>query len=296
MTSLGGSSLGGAPSPSGRGRFWRSPRQVVSRPLSAIALVYVLLWAVIAVAAPLIAPYDPSLQALDNRLVGPGGDHLLGTDEFGRDVLSRIIYGARIALLAPLVSIAAAILIGVPIGLWAGLRKGKVDAIAGRLADTLLSLPGIVIALAVIAVVGPGLVNVMLAVGILFAPTLFRIVRGSTLAVAEETFIESATAVGSSTRRTIWVHILPNIAAPLMVQVTLLMGLSLLIEASLSFLGIGVQPPTPSWGAMLRDAYENQYRAPFAALPSGIAVCTLVLSFNIVGDSIRDSLTARRRR
>ena len=143
---------------------------------------------------------------------------------------------------------------------------------------------------------GPGLVNVMLAVGILFAPTLFRIVRGSTLAVAEETFIESAKAAGSSTSRTIWVHVLPNIAAPLMVQITLLMGLSLLIEASLSFLGIGVLPPTPSWGAMLRDAYENQYQAPYSALPSGIAICALVLSFNIIGDSIRDSLSARRRR
>lgn len=282
--------------PARRRRLRTSLRLVASRPLSAVALGFIVLCAVIAIAAPLIAPHDPSVQNLDNGLAGPSGSHLLGTDEFGRDVLSRVIYGARIALVAPLVSIVAAVLVGVPVGLWSGLWRGKVDAIAGRLADTLLSLPGIVIALAIIAVVGPGLVNVMLAVGILFAPTLFRIVRGATLAVAEETFIESARAIGSSTTRTIWVHVLPNIAAPLMVQVTLLMGLSLLIEASLSFLGIGVLPPTPSWGAMLRDAYENQYQAPYAALPSGIAICLLVLSFNIVGDTIRDSLSARRRR
>ena len=279
-----------------RKRLRQSLRIVASRPLSAAALGFILLCAVVAIAAPLVAPHDPSAQDLDQGLTGPAWDHLLGTDEFGRDVLSRIIYGARIALMAPIVSIIAAIAIGVPIGLWSGLRRGKVDAIAGRLADTLLSLPGIVIALAIIAVVGPGLVNVMLAVGILFSPTLFRIVRGATMAVAEETFIESARAVGSSSTRTIWVHVLPNIAAPLMVQITLLMGLSLLIEASLSFLGIGVLPPTPSWGAMLRDAYENQYQAPYSALPSGIAICVLVLSFNIVGDSIRDSLTSRRRR
>ncbi|GGP04232.1 hypothetical protein GCM10012278_19040 [Nonomuraea glycinis] len=188
-----------------------------------------------------------------------------------------------------------ALLIGLPLGLWAGLRRGAVDAIAGRLADTILSLPALVAALAIIAVLGPGLVNAMLSIGIIFAPGLFRVVRGATLAVAEETFVDSAVAIGSSTRRTLWVHILPNIAAPLLVQVTILMGVALLVEASLSFIGLGVQPPDASWGSMLKAAYTNQFHSPFAVVPSGVAMVLTVLAFNTIGDSIRDAVGLRRR-
>ncbi|MEV0163905.1 ABC transporter permease [Nonomuraea fuscirosea] len=268
---------------------------IVRRPASAVAVGFVLLLVFLAVAGPLVSPHDPEAQDLGNRFAGLSSTHLLGTDEFGRDVTSRIIQAARIAVTAPLISVGVALLIGLPLGLWAGLRRGVVDAVAGRLADTILSLPALVGALAIVAVLGPGLVNAMLAVGIIFAPGLFRVVRGATLAVAEETFVESAVAIGSSTRRTLWVHILPNIAAPLLVQVTILMGVALLAEASLSFIGLGVQPPDASWGSMLKAAYTNQFDSPFSVVPSGVAMVLTVLAFNTIGDSIRDAVGLRRR-
>jgi peptide/nickel transport system permease protein len=267
---------------------------LMRRPSFVVAAGFLVFLVVVAALAPLIAPHDPSAQVLEDRLQGPSWTHLLGTDDLGRDVLSRLVYAARLALLAPLISVGVAILLGVPAGLWAGMRRGWVDAITGRLNDTLLSLPGLAFALAVVAVLGPGLVNAMVAMGIVFAPSLYRVVRGATLAVAEESFIESARAIGCSTRRIVWVHVLPNIAAPFLVQVTILMGVALLAEASLSFLGLGVQPPDSSWGSMLEVAYQNQYAAPLAVLPAGTALVLTVLSFNTVGDSIRDAVARRR--
>jgi peptide/nickel transport system permease protein len=267
---------------------------LVRRPSFVVAAGFLVFLVVVAVLAPLVAPHDPSAQVLEDRLEGPSWTHLLGTDDLGRDVLSRLIYAARLALLAPLISVGVAIVLGVPAGLWAGMSRGWVDAVTGRLSDTLLSLPGLAFALAVVAVLGPGLFNAMVAMGIVFAPSLYRVVRGATLAVAEESYIESARAIGSSTRRTIAVHVLPNIAAPFLVQVTILMGVALLAEASLSFLGLGVQPPDSSWGSMLEVAYQNQYDAPLAVLPAGTALVLTVLSFNTVGDSIRDAVARRR--
>ncbi|MFI7450188.1 ABC transporter permease [Nonomuraea sp. NPDC049714] len=268
---------------------------ILRRPASATAVAFIALLVFLAIAGPLVSPHDPEAQNLGNRFAELSWTHLLGTDEFGRDVASRIIQASRIAVIAPLISVGVALLIGLPLGLWAGLRRGVVDAVAGRLADTILSLPALVGALAIVAVLGPGLVNAMLAVGIIFAPGLFRVVRGATLAVAEETFVDSAVAIGSSTRRTLWVHILPNIAAPLLVQVTILMGVALLAEASLSFIGLGVQPPDASWGSMLKAAYTNQFHSPFSVVPSGIAMVLTVLAFNTIGDSIRDAVGLRRR-
>jgi peptide/nickel transport system permease protein len=270
-------------------------RAILRRPASAAASGFLLLLVFFAVAGPLIYPHDPDAQDLGNRLAGLSWTHLLGTDEFGRDVASRIIQASRIAIAAPLISVGVALVIGLPFGLWAGLRRGIVDAVAGRLADTLLSLPALVGALAIVSVLGPGLVNAMLAVGIIFSPGLFRVVRGATLSVAEETFVDSAVAIGSPTRRTLWVHILPNIAAPLMVQVTVLMGVALLAEASLSFIGLGVQPPSASWGSMLKAAYTNQFNAPFSVVPPGVAMLLTVLAFNTIGDAIRDAFGIRRR-
>jgi peptide/nickel transport system permease protein len=259
-----------------------------------VAASFLLLLVVVAVFAPVIAPYDPNKQVLADRLQGPSAQHWLGTDDLGRDVLSRLIHAADLALLAPLISVGVAILIGVPTGLWAGLRRGWVDAVFSRIADALLSLPGLAFALAIVAVLGPGLVNAMVAMGIVFAPNLFRVVRGAALAVAEESYIESARAIGCSTARIVWVHVLPNIAAPFLVQTTILMGVALLAEASLSFLGLGVQPPDSSWGSMLEVAYQNQYRAPFAVLPAGTALVLTVLAFNTIGDCIRDAVARRR--
>ena len=270
-------------------------RSLLRRPASAAAIGFVVLLVFLAIAGPLVSPHDPETQDLGNRFAGLSSTHLLGTDEFGRDVASRIIQATRIAIVAPLIAVGVGLLIGLPLGLWAGLRRGAVDAIAGRLADTILSLPALVGALAIVAVLGPGLVNAMLAVGIIFSPGLFRVVRGATLSVAEETFVDSAEAIGSSTRRTLWVHILPNIAAPLLVQVTILMGVALLAEASLSFIGLGVQPPDASWGSMLKSAYNNQFESPFSVVPSGIAMVLTVLAFNTIGDSIRDAVGLRRR-
>lgn len=258
------------------------------RPRTIIAGGFLVLLPLIALLAPLLAPHDPAEQDLLNTFAGISADHLLSTDQFGRDVLSRLIFATRITVIGPPIAIAVATIIGVPMGLWAGHRGGAVDTIAGRTADTLLSLPGFVTALAIVAVLGPSLVNAMVAIGIVFSPGLFRLTRGATLEATRETYIESAHAIGSSTPRILGVHILPNIAGPLLVQMTLLMGVALLIEASLSFLGLGVQPPDASWGSMLREAYDNQFAAPYSVIPPGIALVLTVLAINTVGDAASD--------
>jgi len=269
-------------------------RRASRRTSFVIAAAFIGVLIVAAVGAPLLAPHDPGTQNLANQLQGPSGTHPLGTDDLGRDVASRLIFAARLALLAPLISVGVAVLIGVPSGLLAGLRRGWLDAVTGRIADSLLSLPGLAFALAIVAVLGPGLTNAMVAMGIVFAPSLYRVVRGATLTVAEETYIESARSIGASNSRIVVSHVMPNIAAPLLVQVTILMGVALLAEASLSFLGLGVQAPDASWGSMLRTAYENQYSAPYSVLPAGIALVLTVLAFNTVGDTIRDVVASRR--
>lgn len=277
----------------------RSPLREIGRaflrsPASLAAIAFLLLLLFLAVAAPLVMPYDPAAQSLGDKLAGPSTHHLLGTDQFGRDVLSRMMSASRIALLAPAIAIVTAVIVGVPIALLAGLRRGVIDAVAGRLADAVMSLPALALSMAIIAILGPGLVNSMIAVGIASAPSLFRVVRGAALATSRETFMESAESIGCRTRRIIWVHLLPNVAAPLLVQATILMGIALLAEASLSFIGLGVQPPDTSWGSMLADAYQNQYDAPFAAVAPGIALALTVLSFNVLGDTLRDVITAGR--
>lgn len=270
-------------------------RILFARPSGTAAIAFLLLIIVLAAAAPLIAPHDPDAQSIAHRFASPGGHYWLGTDALGRDVLSRLIYGARIALVAPVISVGVALVIGLPTGILAGLRRGWFDTISSRITDTLLSLPGLAFALAIVAVLGPGLVNAMLALGITFAPRIFRIVRGATLAISEETFIHSAKAIGCSTRRITSSHVLPNIAAPLLVQTTIFVGVALIAEASLSFLGLGVQPPGSSWGTMLDLAYKNQYQDSWGLLPPGIAIILTVLACNTLGDVIRDVMSARER-
>ena len=270
-------------------------RAVLRRPAAAASVAFVALLVLLAVFGPLVSPHDPDAQDLANRFAGPGGAHLLGTDDFGRDVLSRMIEASRITIIAPLISVGIAVVVGLPVGMLAAVRGGWVDGVAGRLADTVLALPALVGALAIVAVLGPGLVTTMIAVGIIFTPTMFRVVRGASVAVAEETFVRSAEAIGSSRRRVLAVHVLPNIAAPVLVQVTILMGVALLVEASLSFIGLGVQPPDASWGSMLKAAYANQFKAPYAVVPPGVAMVLTVLAFNTIGDAIRDAVGIRRR-
>ena len=277
-------------------RTHRSVAQRLARHRGAqIAGGFLLLVLLAAILAPLIAPHDPSEQELLRTLEGPSGDYLLGTDGKGRDVLSRLIHASRVALLAPLQAVTVAVVIGVPSGLLAGTIRGRLDNVFSRLADALLSMPPLVVALAIIAILGPGLTNAMVAIGIVYAPRLFRITRGSTLAVGQELFVDASTSIGCSTPRLVWAHILPNIAGPLLVQVSLMMGFSLLAEATLSFLGLGVQIPDSSWGTMLRDAYQNNFRAPYGVIPPGIAMTLTILAFNTLGDALRDVVTARRR-
>lgn len=270
-------------------------RALVRRPAAVAALAYLLVLLFLSFAAPLVAPYDPALQDLENQFAGPSWSHLFGTDEFGRDVLSRVMYASQIALASAVIAMVVAAVLGVPLGLLAGLRRGLVDAVLGRIADAVMSLPGLVLAMAVITILGPGLVNAMFAVGIAAAPGLFRVVRGAALATAREPFMESAECIGCTTRRLVWVHLLPNVAAPLLVQVTFLMSVALLIEAGLSFIGLGVQPPVASWGSMLATAYQNQYTDPFGAVAPGVALALTVLAFNVLGDTLRDAIMTGKR-
>lgn len=276
----------------------RSSRYVLrrlARPAVFLAGGFLLLLILLALLAPVIAPYDPAAQDLLGQLQPPSAAHLLGTDHLGRDVFTRLIYATQLTLLAPLISVGVAVVLALPTGMLAGYRRGWVDATTGRIAEVFLSLPGLVFALAMVAVLGPGIVNAMLALGIAFSPGLYRIVRAATLGVARETYIESAKSIGSSTLRILFVHVVPNILAPLIVQVTILMGISIIAESGLSFIGVGAQPPTASLGSMLRDAYDFQFQAPLAVLPPGIVLVLTVFSFNTLGDRLRDALLGEQR-
>ena len=280
----------------------RSPMGVFGRRLlrskiNLACLAFVLLVVLCAILAPLLAPYDPNLQHLESRYLAPlhGTQFVLGTDDLGRDVLSRALYASRVSVTAPLISVGVALAAGVSFGLVAGFAGGRVDWLLSRLADVFNSIPALVLALAVIAVLGPGLMNAMLAIGLASAPRLFRVVRGASLAVREETYIEASIVVGCSRLRTVLVHVLPNVRSPLLVQTSLLMSLSLLAEAALSFLGLGIQPPAPSWGAMLRTAFEQQFLGPWLVVVPGLLIMLMVLSFNLLGDGIRDAIGRERR-
>lgn len=271
-----------------------SRRQILKRllrqPAAFLSLLFLVLVLVVAALAPWITPHNPDAQDLANGFAPASLEHPLGTDRYGRDVVSRIMVSARVALIAPVIAVGIASVVGISAGLLAGMRRGRTDSVLSTISDTLLSIPAIVFALAIVAVLGQGLVNSMVAIGIVLSPYLFRVVRGATMVVSEETFIASARSIGSGQIRIMIKHILPNIAAPVLVQVTLLMAISLLAEAALSFLGLGMQPPAASWGAMLRSAYESQYEAPFAVVAPGVAIVLTVLAFNTLGDSLRDAL------
>jgi len=260
-----------------------------------LAAGFLVLLLFVAIFAEVIAPYDYTAQDLRNQLQPISPEHWLGTDHLGRDVLSRLMFAARLTLLAPLLSVGIALILALPTGLFAGFRRGWIDEVTSRIAEVFLSLPGLVFALVIVAILGCGLFNAMLALGIAFAPGLFRIVRAATLGVAGETYIESARSIGSSTGRTVFVHVVPNIMAPLVVQVTILMGISIIAESALSFIGVGAQPPSASLGTMLRDAYDFQFKAPLAVLPPGIVLVLTVLCFNTLGDRFRDALLGEQR-
>ncbi len=242
--------------------------------------------------APWLAPHDPTAQ-IGKRLLPPGGDYALGTDEFGRDILSRILFGARISLWVGMLSVSIALLGGALLGLISGYYGGIADHLIMRVMDVIFSVPAIVLAIGITGILGPNLTNAMIAIGIVYAPTFARVTRGPVLSVMQREYVEAARAVGSTSPRIIFWHVLPNIAAPLIVQTTLSLSTAILTEAALSFLGLGIQPPEPSWGTMLGTGRKYMELAPWVAVFPGVAIMLTVLGFNLLGDSLRDILDPR---
>lgn len=270
--------------------FWYRFRQ--NRP-ALLGAVIIVLMIVMALFAQIMSPYDPTHQDLNAIVQPPGHGHLLGTDDLGRDVLSRIIYGARISVAASIVPVLIALTIGVPLGLITGYFHGIWEQIIMRVVDAMQAFPFLVLALALAAALGPGFVNVAIAIGIGFTPAFIRIVRGQVLSVSAQDYILSAKSFGASDFRILRRHVLPNSLGPLLVQTSVAMAAALLAEAGLSFLGVGVQPPTPSWGQMLTIAQTYIYSAPWLAIWPGMAIFLAVLGFNLLGDGIRDGIDPR---
>ncbi len=275
-----------------RGRLWR---RLSKRKSALVGLAVVLLMVFVAVFAPLLAPYDPAAQSWTLVRKAPSMAHWFGTDEAGRDMLSRIIWGARASLLAGLTSVAIAMAIGVPLGLAAGFLGGIIDGFISRFTDAMLACPFLILAIAFAAFLGPSLTNAMLAIGITATPLFIRLTRGQVLSIKAEEYIEAASAVGNPQWRIAVRHILPNILPQLMVQATLTIASAIIAEASMSFLGLGLQPPAPSWGSMLNSAQRFLSNAPWMALWPGMAIFMTVLSFNLLGDGLRDALDPRSR-
>ena len=260
-----------------------------------VGLAVVLLFVVLALFAPWIAPHDPIAASWAAIRKPPSPQYWLGTDDIGRDVLSRVIWGTRASLLAGIVSVSISLLIGVPLGMAAGFLGGAVDAVISRITDAFLACPFLILAIALAAFLGPSLTNAMIAIGVSAAPIFVRLARGQVLSVKVEDYVEAARAVGNSPLRIALRHILPNITAPLMVQATLAIAAAVIAEASLSFLGLGQQPPAPSWGSMLNTAKNYVDNSPWMAISPGVSIFLLVLSFNLLGDGLRDALDPRQR-
>jgi peptide/nickel transport system permease protein len=272
----------------------RALRQLVKRRGAMIGLAIVVFFILLAAAAPLVSPYDPLATNWATVRKAPSAAHLFGTDEIGRDVLARIIWGSRASRLAGLVSVMLALAVGVPIGLVSGYVGGALDATVMRIIDAMLAIPFLILAIALAAFLGPSLTNAMIAIGITQMPIFARLTRAQVLSVKHEDYVEAAHAIGNPEHRIVLCHILPNIVPPLLVQATLATAAAIIAEASLSFLGLGQQPPNPSWGSMLNTAKNFMAQAPWMAIWPGLAIFSLVLSLNLFGDGLRDALDPRR--
>lgn len=263
-------------------RFWGNK--------TAVAAAAVLVFVVgVCVAAPVLAPYDPTQVDIPNRLSGPTWQHLLGTDALGRDTLSRVMYGGRVSIGAACLAVAIACTLGVPAGMLGGYLGGKVDWCINRAADVLMTFPALVLTMAIIAATGPGLIRAMVSLGIVYSPRMFRVVRGATLSVREEVYVEASVSIGAPDSLMIRKHVLPNILSPTLVQVTLLLASALLAEVTISLLGLGALPPTASWGSMLGQAFQEIRDVPMLVVYPGVAVALTSLAFNLLGDGLRDS-------
>ncbi|QQA44928.1 ABC transporter permease [Pelagovum pacificum] len=263
---------------------------LTARPATIVACIFVLFFIVVAVFAPLIAPYDPLQQSILSVNQSPSSEHLVGTDQFGRDVLSRLIFGSRNSLIFGFVSPVSAAIIGTILGVTAGYFGGLTDRIISRVIDMLLAFPELLLAILIAAVLGGGFWNVVAVLTVAFTPGFARVARASTLAVRQEPYIEAAVAVGLRTPKLIIRHVVPNIAAPVVVLTTLWISSAIRLEASLSFLGIGTQPPQPSWGNIIRDGLNNLFGSPWPIIGAGFLITIVVLSFNLIGDALRDAL------
>jgi peptide/nickel transport system permease protein len=272
----------------------RRPAPVVTHAGALTGAAVVLLLVLLAIAAPLIAPFDPLAQP-SRRLLQPGQGHLLGTDEFGRDVLSRIIYGSRVSLQVGVISVGLALALGGTLGLVSGYAMGRLDTLVQRVVDIMLAFPSVILIIAISGVLGPSLGTAMVAIGLVYAPNFARVVRGPTLAIVQEQYVEAARATGAGPWRIMLRHVLPNVAAPIIVQATLAFSTAILAEATLSFLGLGTQPPDPSWGTMLGSGRRYMELAPWVAVYPGLAIMLAVLGFNLLGDALRDALDPRLR-
>jgi peptide/nickel transport system permease protein len=273
----------------------RALRRLIKRKGAVIGVAVLSLFITLAVFAPLISPYDAIATSWSLVRKPPSALHWFGTDELGRDVLARVIYGARASLLAGLISVTLAMSIGVPLGLLAGYRGGLVDALISRMTDAMLACPFLILAIALAAFLGPSLGNAMIAIGVSATPVFIRLTRAQVMGVKVEDYVEAARSIGNPPWRIALVHILPNILPALLVQATLSIAAAIIAEAALSFLGLGQQPPAPSWGSMLNAAQRFLTNAPWMAIWPGLAIFLVVLSLNLVGDGLRDALDPRER-
>ncbi|WP_156388482.1 MULTISPECIES: ABC transporter permease [unclassified Nocardioides] len=265
-------------------------RRLMRNKAAVASMVVIFLLVVVAVFGDLLAPHDPNKVTLSLRLMGPSGDHLLGTDELGRDVLSRLIVATRVDLLASAQAVGIALSVGVPLGIVAGYLGGFTDAVLSRVIDALMTLPPLILAVVVVAILGPGLRNAMFAIAILIVPSFYRIVRASTQGARNELYIESARASGCGTWRILWRHILPAVAPPLLVQASFSASVVIVAEASLSFLGLGARVPQATWGLMLNDASSNLTTSAYLIYPPTVMVAITILAFSLLGDGLRDAL------
>jgi peptide/nickel transport system permease protein len=273
----------------------RALRRLLKRKGAIVGMVVITIFVLLAVFAPLIVPYDPIATSWSLVRKAPTAQHWFGTDDLGRDILVRVIYGARASLMAGAISVGIALAIGVPFGLLAGYRGGFIDALISRITDAMLAVPFLILAIALAAFLGPSLGNAMIAIGISATPIFIRLTRGQVMSVKVEDYVEAARAVGNPSWRIALFHILPNIMPALLVQATLSIAAAIIAEAALSFLGLGQQPPAPSWGSMLNAAQRFLTSAPWMAIWPGLAIFLVVLSFNLVGDGLRDALDPRER-
>lgn len=283
------------PAPASRPRWLETLLLLARNPMAVVSGLVLTFLVVVAIFGERLTPYSPTAVSIPDRLRPPSGDHWFGTDQQGRDVLTRVLEGAEVSLRVGIVAVGISLVAGTVIGLAAGYLRGWLDDVLMRIMDVLFAFPAILLAIVVVALLGPGVTNAMIAIGIVYTPIFARIARASVLSVREEVYVRAARASGAGTGRIIAKHILPNIAAPLIVQTSLSLAFAILSEAALSFLGLGVQPPNPAWGRMLAEGRDFIQQAWWMVVFPGAAIFVVVLAFNVLGDALRDVLDPKQR-